>query len=188
MSEAVVTVDKSTPQTSSPKSASSVYKRIFAALIFFSCVYGIFMISKDPPITVFADGVHVVDIAEPGNYVVFFKGDIGDPFGWDITQGRYRTSLRVHLEPLNPDMHATRVFPFRDLSGVNFYSVAEFKVMTPGRYLLYGYWEKHTLRGIGNLTMEKNPVEKFVYQWSCGIMGAIAFLIMIGIKLPKGGY
>ena len=35
---------------------------------------------------------------------------------------------------------------------------------------------------------QKNPVEKFVYQWSCGILGAIAFLIMIGIRLPKGGY
>ncbi|MCW5822506.1 MAG: hypothetical protein KIT34_06860 [Cyanobacteria bacterium TGS_CYA1] len=188
MSEAVATKEPSSKETKPRMSGQSVFKRLFAAVIFLSCVYGIFILSKDPPITVFANGVHVVDIAEPGNYVVFFKGNVVDPFGWDIKSGRYRASLRVHLEPLDPNMHATRVFPFRDLSGVNFYSVAEFKVMTPGRYLLSGYWERDTLRGVGTLTLEKNPVEKFVYQWSCGITGAIAFLIMIGIKLPKGGY
>lgn len=188
MSEATATVDKSSPTIPTPKSGGSVLKRLFAALIFIFSVYSIFMLSKDPPITVYANGVHVVEISEPGNYVAFFKGNVIDPFGWDIKSGRYRASLRVHLEPLNPNDHATRIFPFRDLSGANFFSVAEFKVMTPGRYLLYAYWERDTLRGIGQVTLEKNPVEKFVYQWSCGMIGAIAFLIMIGIKLPKGGY
>ncbi len=188
MSEAVATVEQSSPNKETRKSGQPAWKRLLAAIIFLSCVYGIFMLSKDPPVTVFANGVHVVDIKEPGNYVVFFKGNVIDPFGWDVKGGRYRASLRVHLEPLDEKMHATRVFPYRDLSGVNFFSVAEFKVITPGRYLLYGYWEQDTLRGIGSLTLEKNPVEKFVYQWSCGIVGAIAFLIMIGIKLPKGGY
>lgn len=188
MSEAVATVEPSPAKTESPKSGQPVWKRLLAALIFLSCIYGIFMLSKDPPITVFADGVHVVDIPEPGNYVVFFKGNVIDAFGWDIKSGRYRASLRVHLESLDEKVHATRVFPFRDLSGVNYYSVAEYKVFTPGRYLLYGHWDQDTLRGIGQLTLEKNPVEKFVYQWTCGIVGAIAFLIMIGIKLPKGGY
>lgn len=188
MSEAVATVDKSSPATPTPKSGTSLWKRLFAALIFMSCIYAIFMISKDPPITVYANGVHVVEILEPGDYVAFFKGNVIDPFGWYINGGRYRDSLRIHLEPLNSNDHATRIFPFRDLSGANFYSVAEFKVNTPGRYLLHAYWQHDTLRGIGQITLEKNPVEKFVYQWSSGIIGVIAFLIMIGIKLPKGGY
>jgi hypothetical protein len=163
-------------------------KRILAALVFLACVYGIFMLSKDPPITVFADGVHVVDIKDPGNYVAFYKGDLKDAFGWDVKMGRFRKSLRTYLEPLDEKKHVTWVFPFRDLSGVNFYSVAEFKVTTPGRYLLAAYWEADTLRCNGELTLEKNPVEKFVYQWTCGIVGAVAFLIMIGVRLPKGGY
>lgn len=169
-------------------SGSFPFKRIFAALVFFACVYGIFLLSNDPPIKVFANGVHVVDVKDPGNYVAFFKGKTLDAFGWDVKGGRFRNSLKLNLEPLDPEKHVTWVFPYRDLSGVDYYSVAEYKITSPGRYLLYCYWEKDTMRCQGVITLEKNPVEKFVYQWTCGIIGTVAFLIMIGVRLPKGGY
>ena len=57
-------------------------KRFICYSISAICALTVIGTNMDTPITVKADGVHVVEITRPGNYLAFFRGDVRDPYGW----------------------------------------------------------------------------------------------------------
>ncbi|MDZ4834863.1 MAG: hypothetical protein SGJ27_13880 [Candidatus Melainabacteria bacterium] len=144
-----------------------------------------FIILKTPA-GVNAQGMYTIDLPDAGSYVFFFRGDTQDAYGWTI-DGRFRNSLRIDMEPIEPHQTVTpQVTPiekFKDLSGANFFSVAEFEVNQPGKYNLWIKWNNPDAKCRGKITYEKDPVETFFFKWALGIVGTIAFFYMLGIPM-----
>lgn len=133
-----------------------------------------------------AGSSHIVEIKDAGVYLAMFKGPIADPYNWQ-NGGPHRRSLRVYLEPLEPQSgpipKVTEHVNFKNLAGVNYFSVAEFEVAEPGDYLLASKWMNAHDVGEGFIVLEQDPVEKFFARWFCGILGGIAFLIAVGFPV-----
>lgn len=139
------------------------------------------LVLKAPP-SVNAQGLHTVDFPEAGSYVLFFRGDLEDPYGWAI-DGRYRNSLEIELEPIEPFQKVVKIDPMKDLSGADFFSVAEYEINPPGKYNLWIKWNNPANMCKGKIYLEKDPVEKFIFKWAFGIVGTIALFFMIGIPM-----
>ncbi|MGE0266726.1 MAG: hypothetical protein AB7V06_28890 [Candidatus Obscuribacterales bacterium] len=163
----------------------SLRRRLTYLFFCIAALLVVLWISLDAPIVRTAAGVHIIDIKQPGNYVAFFKGNIRDPFGWDTIRGRFRDALVVELEPYDSTAYVWKVVPFRDLSAVNSFSVAEFDVYHPGRYLLFSSWKTDVLKCDGTITLERNVVEKFFYRWGAGIVAGVSFLGFLGFPVSR---
>jgi hypothetical protein len=160
----------------------SPFHRLIAFCIVLVCYATLGYIALNGPPSVNAHGMHVVDLPEPGAYVLIFKGDLQDPFGWTV-DGRFRNSLEILMEPIEPDQRVEKIEPIKDLSGADFFSVAEFEVNQPGKYNLFIKWNDPKNRCKGKITLEKDPVEKFFFKWVMGIIGTIALFFMCGIPM-----
>jgi len=158
------------------------FHRLIACVIVLLCYSWLgFIILKGVP-TVNAHGLHEIDLPEPGAYVLFFRGDLIDAYGW-AKDGRFRNSLEIDMEPIEPFQKVTKVEPFKDISGANFFTVAEFEINQPGKYNLWIKWNKPQDRCKGKIYLEKDPVEKFFFKWALGIIGTIALFFMIGVPM-----
>jgi hypothetical protein len=155
--------------------------RLIAVVIVITCYSVILHMFLNPPPSVNALGMHRVTLSEAGSYLLFFKGKIDDPYGWS-KDGRFRMSLDIELEPLEPGQKVDKIEPIRDISGANVFSVAEYEVNQPGQYSLWVKWNKQD-RCEGRIYLEKDPVEKFFLKWALGIAGTIAFFYSLGIPL-----
>lgn len=164
----------------------SPFNRLIACIIviFSSSILG-YIILKTPA-GLNAQGMHTIDLPEPGAYVFFFRGDTQDPYGWS-EHGRFRESLEIDMEPVEPNQKVEKVVekvsPIKDLSGANFFSVAEFEVNQPGKYNVWIKWNDPNAKCIGKIRYEKDPVETFFFKWALGIVGTIAFFYMVGIPM-----
>jgi hypothetical protein len=127
-----------------------------------------------------------VEIKDAGVYLVMFKGQIADPYAWQ-SGGPQRMSLRVSIEPMEPQSgpipKVMEHVNFKNLAGVNYFSVAEFEITEPGDYLLSSKWLNPHDVAEGFIVLEQDPVEKFFARWFCGIIGGIAFLIAVGFPV-----
>jgi len=129
-----------------------------------------------------AQGMHTIDLPDAGDYVFFFRGDIQDAYGWK-EDGRFRQSLQIDMEPIEPFQKVEKIEPIKDLSGAGFFTVAEFEVNQPGNYNLWIKWNDPSAKCMGKIHYEKDPVEIFFFKWALGIVGTIAFFYMVGIPM-----
>lgn len=160
--------------------------RIIGFLISLVCFAGVLYLNIVHTPRAEAGSSHIVEIKEPGVYLVMFKGPISDPYAWQIG-GIQRSSLRVTIEPVEPRPGPVPVvqehIPFKNLAGINYFSVAEFEIGEAGDYILTSKWLNPQNSGEGYIVLEQDPVEKFFARWFCGIIGGIAFLISVGFPV-----
>lgn len=160
----------------------SPFHRLIAASIVIVSYSILAYLTLNAPPSVNAHGLHAVDLPEPGAYVLIFKGDLQDPYGWTV-DGRFRNSLEIEMEPIEPEQKVEKIEPFKDLSGADFFSVAEYEVNRPGTYNLWVKWLDPKNQCKGRITLEKDPVERFIFKWATGIVGTIALFFMCGIPM-----
>ena len=158
------------------------FHRLIACSIVIVCYSFLGYLFLNGPVAVNAHGLHTVDLPEAGDYVLIFKGDTQDAYGWTI-DGRFRNSLEIDMEPIEPEQRVEKVEPIKDLSGADFFSVAEYEVNQPGKYNLWVKWNDPNNRCKGKITLEKDPVEKFIFKWVVGIIGTLALIFMCGIPM-----
>ncbi|HMP52287.1 MAG TPA: hypothetical protein PKD05_12110 [Candidatus Melainabacteria bacterium] len=158
-------------------------KRLICFVIMSVSLSFLYYLILERPLSVTAGGAHILQIDKPGSYVLFFTGDLKDPFGWQINNGWIRKSLKVDIEPLDEGGRVKPVESFKDLSQTNLFSIAEYEIFTPGRYLLTVVWEDETKRCQGHMFLEKDVVEKFCYKWAAGIVALIALLAILGFPI-----
>ncbi len=160
----------------------SPFHRLVACVIviFTYSILG-FMILKTPA-GINAQGMHTVDLADAGAYVFIFRGDTQDPYAWGV-DGRFRKSLEIEMEPVEPNQRVVKVEPIKDLSGAGFFTVAEFEINQPGTYNVWIKWNDPNSKCKGKIQIEKDPVETFFFKWVLGIVGTIALIYMIGIPM-----
>jgi hypothetical protein len=158
------------------------FHRLIACSVVIVCYSFLGYLFLNGPVSVNAHGLHTVDLPEAGDYLLIFKGDTQDAYGWTI-DGRFRNSLEIDMEPIEPEQRVDKVEPIKDLSGADFFSVAEYEVNQPGKYNLWVKWNDPANRCKGKITLEKDPVEKFVFKWVVGIIGTLALIFMCGIPM-----
>lgn len=156
--------------------------RLIACVIVITCYSFLGYLYLNGPVAVNAHGLHTIDLPEAGDYLLIFKGDIQDAYGWTV-DGRFRNSLEIDMEPVEPEQRVEKIEPIKDMSGADFFSVAEYEVNQPGTYNLWVKWNDPAARCKGKISLEKDPVEKFIFKWAVGIIGTLALIYMCGIPM-----
>ena len=165
------------------RKAVTTRKRLICLAIIVVSLSFLTYLSLEKPIIRTSDGVHVVEIDEPGAYVLFYRGDLKNPYGWQIKNGWIRKTIEVNMEPLSKDGKVVKVRKFKDLSQASLFSIAEFEIYTPGRYFLSVKWKNPLQKCDGHVFLERDVVEKFFYKWAAGIVSLLAFLAIIGFPI-----
>lgn len=165
------------------RKAVTTKKRLVCFSVILVSLSFLFVLNLDSPIERTASGDHVVVIPKPGAYLAFFRGDLKNPYGWQIKDGWIRKSLEVSMKPLESDGKVVKVKNFKDLSQASLFSIAEFEVYKPGKYFLTIEWKNPMHRCDGHVFLERDVVEKFFYKWAAGILSLIAFLAIIGFPI-----
>lgn len=156
--------------------------RLIACMIVIVCYSFLGYLYLNGPVAVNAHGLHTIDLPEAGDYLLIFKGDIRDAYGWTV-DGRFRNSLEIDMEPVEPEQRVEKIEPIKDMSGADFFSVAEYEINQPGTYNLWVKWNDPEARCKGKISLEKDPVEKFIFKWAVGIIGTLALIFMCGIPM-----
>lgn len=158
-------------------------KRLICFVIIVVSLTFLFCLNLDRPIRRTSSGVHVVTIKEPGAYVAFYRGDLKNPYGWQIKNGWIRKSLKINMKPVDDTGRVVKVKQFKDLSQASLFSIAEFEVYTPADYFLSIEWTNPIHKCNGHIFLERDVVEKFFYKWAAGIVSLLAFLAIIGFPI-----
>lgn len=162
--------------------------RIIGFLISLVCLATLVYLNISYTPHVAAGSSHIVEIKDAGIYLVLFKGEITDPYAW-ASGGPQRVSLRVKIEavepPTGPMPKVIEHINYKNLAGVNYFSIAEFEITEPGDYIVTSTWTNPQASADGYIVLEQDPVEKFFARWFCGILGGIAFLIAVGFPVSS---